>query len=377
MSDSTRPRHPGRRPRVLYAALALALAAGCASGEAEPPPREIRAPAPAAAASPSPAPAPALFDTLFARLQAESGGILGIAAIHLESGQRVEWNGGERFPMASVVKVPIAIEVLHQVDRGEIALDDTVRIGLEDLRFGRSLLGGSVPVDVSIGELLGLMLQESDNTSADALLGLVGGPAAVRARVEALGSRGIDVSRTLGGMLADWAGLPPAPEGRDWSRAEFDRLLAAVTPEDRRRAAEAWAEDPRDTATPAGMADLLAALHRGAGLSLESRWLLIGHLRGSYGAGRLAGLLPPGTPIAHKSGTGGATTNDVGVVTLPDGGRLAIAVFIKKSERPVPERERAIAQAARALHDHFAAPGGEAQSSARAIVPPPSTRSPS
>lgn len=58
--------------------------------------------------------------------------------------------------------------------------------------------------------------------------------------------------------------------------------------------------------------------------------------------------------MAHKTGTIGKTTNDVGIVTLPRGpGHVAIAAFVKLSEKPVSDREQAIAEVARAVHDYF------------------------
>jgi len=72
------------------------------------------------------------------------------------------------------------------------------------------------------------------------------------------------------------------------------------------------------------------------------------------GPGRIKGLLPRGTPVAHKTGTIGGVANDAGFVTLPDGGRMALAVFTKSSSTPVADRDRAIAETARALYDHFA-----------------------
>jgi beta-lactamase class A len=72
------------------------------------------------------------------------------------------------------------------------------------------------------------------------------------------------------------------------------------------------------------------------------------------GPARLKGLLPAGTVVAHKTGTMAGTTNDVGIITLPDGaGHLAIAVFVKGSTKDVPERERAIAEIARTVYDFF------------------------
>ena len=71
------------------------------------------------------------------------------------------------------------------------------------------------------------------------------------------------------------------------------------------------------------------------------------------GAGRIKGLLPMGTPVAHKTGTAGGIANDVGYVTLPDGRRFAIAVYTNSSKTPVADRDRAIAEIARALFDYF------------------------
>jgi beta-lactamase class A len=72
------------------------------------------------------------------------------------------------------------------------------------------------------------------------------------------------------------------------------------------------------------------------------------------GEARLKGMLPLGTEVAHKTGTIGGTTNDVGIITLPDdGGHVAITVFVKSSEKEASVRERTIAEVARAVHDFF------------------------
>jgi beta-lactamase class A len=64
-------------------------------------------------------------------------------------------------------------------------------------------------------------------------------------------------------------------------------------------------------------------------------------------------LLPPGTPIAHKTGSLNGLGNDVGLVTLPDGSSFVIAVFVMKDSKGKQVRDRIIAEAARAAHDYF------------------------
>src|SRR4029434_2384633 len=62
-----------------------------------------------------------------ARLVKGAGGVVGVTAIHLESNRRVSLNGGDRFPMASTYKVPIAVQLLTRVDKGELRLDQKIQ----------------------------------------------------------------------------------------------------------------------------------------------------------------------------------------------------------------------------------------------------------
>ena len=103
------------------------------------------------------------------------------------------------------------------------------------------------------------------------------------------------------------------------------------------------------------MVDLLWKIWRGDAVSAANTDLLIDIMeRVETGEGRLKGILPPDVVVAHKTGTIGGTTNDVGTITLPDdAGHVITVAFVKDSEVPVPERERVIAEVARAVHDYF------------------------
>ena len=135
----------------------------------------------------------------------------------------------------------------------------------------------------------------------------------------------------------------------------FRELSRGSTPEQRDSANAAFESDLQDTATPDAMATLLARVWRGEILSDASSKLLLDIMRRSTtGANRLKGLLTPDAEVAHKTGTIGGTTNDVGIITLPhNAGHVVTVVFVKWSELRVPERERAIAHIARAVHDYF------------------------
>jgi beta-lactamase class A len=103
------------------------------------------------------------------------------------------------------------------------------------------------------------------------------------------------------------------------------------------------------------MVTLLTKLWKGELLNrANSDYLLDIMYRCETGTARLKGMLPPGTPVAHKTGTYPGTTNDVGIIDLPDGTHLAVAAYVKKSAKVSgPDLEATIAQSARALYDYF------------------------
>lgn len=319
----------------------------------------ISAQTPGATAS-RPASDPALqrLEREIARLSTVSGGVVGVTAIHLETGRRVSMNGTERFPMASTFKVPVAVQLLTRIDKGEVKLGQMIEIKQSDLHPGSGTLmdlfnkGG---LAMSVRNLLELMLLISDNSATDVMLRTAGGAEAVTSRMRALGIEGISVNRSTAQLIAEWIGVTNLPPEDRWNPAVFSLAFSAVKPEEQKAAAKKFDADPRDTSTPDGMAALLERIYRKDMLKPESAELLLDIMRRCRtGEARLRGLLPEGTEIAHKTGTIGGTTNDVGIITLPDNaGHVAIAAFVKSSEKEVSARERAIAEIARAVHDFF------------------------
>ena len=294
-----------------------------------------------------------------ARLSQLSGGVMGVAAVHLETGRAVYVNRNEPFPMASSYKVPIAVQLLTRVDRGEVRLDSMVALQPGDLHPGSGTLTelfNDPGVVLSLRNLLELMLLISDNSATDLVLRTAGGAAAVTARMEALGVSGIRVDRPTVGLIADWSGVRDIPADHNVPPERFRELARGVSDAARDSAAAAFSTDPRDTATPEGMAQLLERVWHGQAISASSAGLLLDIMRRSTtGGARIQGMLPPRVEVAHKTGTIGTTTNDVGIITLPDdAGHVIVVAFIKQSRVPTEARERAIAQVARAIYDYFA-----------------------
>jgi len=297
------------------------------------------------------------------RIAAESGGQVGAAALHVESGDTVSVQGTTGFPMQSVFKLPLALSILRRVEAGTLRMDMPVRVTVADLRAGHSPLAERSPaggVSLPLREMLRLAVSESDNTAADLLLRRAGGPAGVTADLRRLGIRGIRVDRGEAELALDVLGIARAP-GRG-SRDSIAVFAPGLSPETRTRALRIYLRDPRDTATPREMARLLAMVQRGQALRRAGTGELLRMMTETpRGDARLKALLPAGTRVAHKPGTSGdaqgvtGVVNDVGLITLPDGTHLAVAVFVRDARRGTAPAERAIAHIGRALYDHWGA----------------------
>jgi beta-lactamase class A len=184
---------------------------------------------------------------------------------------------------------------------------------------------------------------------------MAGGPEAAERAVRDLGVEGVRVDRSEARTFADLVGIPESVPESELYRYSYFRKRDALPQAYRDAARERYGQDPRDTATPDGMASLLAHIYFGAGLSEPSRARLLDVMtRTRTGPRRLKRFLPSGTPVAHKTGTMGGAINDVGIVTLPDGrGHLVVAAFVNTLYGRTWERERAIAEMSKLLFDYF------------------------
>ncbi len=286
------------------------------------------------------------------------GGEIGVAAVHLETGARISFNGTVRFPMASVSKIPMTLEFLRRVDEGEIDLFENLVVPTTDFRPGYSPLAswsGGRAEQATVDSLFRLMIEVSDNTATDMILRMAGGPEEVTRRLRELGIEEIDVDRSEARTFADLSGIPDTVPETELYRYKYFRTRDALPAEHRQQARLRFGDDPRDTATPNAMADLLGLIHSGEGLTPESRdYLVESMLASRSGPRRIKGLLPRGTPVAHKTGTIAGAINDVGIITLPDeAGHVAIAVFVYTFNRTTWRRERTIAEVSRLVYDYF------------------------
>lgn len=290
------------------------------------------------------------------RLAKITDGQVGLSAIHIESRRRVDFHEADRFPMASTFKVPIAVQILSRVDRGEVRLDQMITLEPHDLHPGSGELSNLLKqpgVSLSVRNLIELMLLISDNSATDIVLRLAGGPEAVTSKMRELGISGINVNRPTVRLISDWLGAD-LPLEKDWTPDLWRHLFASIPAEARKAAEAKFNVDSRDTAQPSAMADLLVKIYSKKLHQPETAELLLDIMRRCQtGDARIKGMLPPETVVAHKTGSIGGTVNDVGIVTLPDNaGHVVLALFVKQGTKSEVS-EKAIAQIARAVYDYF------------------------
>ena len=304
-------------------------------------------------------PAPALVEraTLGPQLEAIAAvptGRVGIAVIDLATDRETTVHGGEAFPMASVVKVAVATAYLAEVDAGRRSLTKLITLD-ESIRSGSDGIGRLMPhpgVSLSAANLIELMLAVSDNSATDMLIADLGGTRAVQSWIDRNRVAGVRIDREIARLVLDNLGLPMLP-----GKTAAQTLWASdpLTDEARAVAVASFDKDSRDTATPLAFARFVARLDKGEMLSPASRTLLFDIMaRCRTGLDRIPGALPAGTPTAHKTGTLAGISNDVGIVTLPDRSRFAVAVFTRGIAEG-PARAKVIADATRAAYDAFVA----------------------
>lgn len=253
--------------------------------------------------------------------------------------------------LASVFKIPIALEYARQAAAGR--LDPTGRHAVEP-RFrdgGIGTSGCADPVEMSLRDLVLMMLTMSDNAATDVVLDQVGTDA-VNATLTGLGR-----TRThLVGGCADLLASLTAELGAA-SLADAEALMAALTPA---RLDELSVCDPGRTTrgTARDIAELLAQIWRDEagppGACAEVRAVMARQIWPH----RLSSGFGDDYRVAGKTGTLPGWRNEAGVVQAPDGGRHAVAVFTRSTRPDLrhPEADRVIGTVARIAVDALRSP---------------------
>ena len=248
-----------------------------------------------------------------ADLERAHGGRLGVCVVDVDSGRRAEHRGEERFATCSTSKFLSAAFVLKRVDAGEDALERRVSYTKEMLVAYSPITEKHAGEGMTLGEISEAAMTLSDNTAANLMFESFGGPAALTRFARSLGD---EVTR-------------------------FDRIEPALN--------EATPDDPRDTTTPAAMAENLRKLVLGDALSPKSRdqlaaWLIANQT----GDERLRAGLPKSWRVGDKTGSGdNGVANDIAIIWPPDRGPIVVTAYFAESSAPKETRNAVLAEVGR------------------------------
>ena len=245
-----------------------------------------------------------LAAAIAARIASVPGAQVAVVLHDLRDRFDMRINADSSFHAASTMKVPVMIELFRRVDAKALGLDQPVLVVNQ---FGSIVDGSAYTLDagedsdsslyarvgtrVPVRELLERMIERSSNLATNTLIALVGA-GHTNATARSLGARNIQVRRGVEDQKAFEAGL-------------------------------------NNTTTASDLAALMLAIERGKAASAEScrsmRQIL---LRQEFSDEIPAGL-PPGTPVAHKTGWITGTRHDAAIVYPPDGTPYVLVVLTR------------------------------------------------
>jgi beta-lactamase class A len=291
-----------------------------------------------AAASPAP---PTPIEARIAARVASFAGRMGVAAVHLDTGETIAVAADERFPTASAIKTAVMVEVFHQVAAGRLRKDQLLTL-TEDVKVGGSGILNALRAggQYSVGDLLHLMITLSDNTATNMLIALVG-------------------TRAVNDRMVAY-GLPHTRLYRPTFRGGHP---------------DAFPEEEREfglgSSTPRETAGLMELIARGKAVSGPASGEMAAILGQQQNYDMIPRLLPldekvtyagksgqDDEKVADAAGLKGAIRVDSGIVSTP-GGRYVVAIFARRGRdaRWTVDNESLVvgAEVSRMVFDHFTA----------------------
>jgi beta-lactamase class A len=259
----------------------------------------------------------------FARIEKRYGGGLGVSSVDLQTGNASGYRQDERFAMCSTFKFFLVADILARIDAGSLHRDQWIVYRRGDLIAhspvtGAHVANGGMPLIA----LCAAAMEQSDNTAANLLLALVGGP---KGATQYLRRQGDDVTR-------------------------LDRWEPHLN--------EALPGDPRDTTTPAAMRKLMASILFGPALRpSSSRRLESWMIANKTGLDRLRAGLPRPWKAGDKTGSGdNGATNDIAVACPPGRKAILIAAYYSGPNLPYDQRVAVLREVGRTVTLAFIRP---------------------
>ena len=253
----------------------------------------------------------------------------GIYVKCLETGEEVASDADEQMDTMSVIKIPLMVESFRQIGAGKFGLTNRIALRNDDKRPGtgviRSLDEG---VQLTVKDLLTLMIIVSDNTATDLMFRQVGGIEPVNALMK---DYGLTQTRAVGTAKTWFDALRAAP-----SAAEFHRE----------------GKHPFGLSSPRDMGKLLERIKTGQAVGKEASNTMLQIMRGQVYRTRLPNYVT-GFNVPHKTGDFlPYIGNDVGIFESP-ARNIVVSVFTANHYGIGANLEDAIGRIGEQIADYF------------------------
>jgi len=257
-------------------------------------------------------------------------GHIGVCVAGIDFSDKCTVGNGHHYPMQSTFKFPLALYILHLVDEHKLALDKTYPINTAILDTDTwSPIVKEHPLQklsLTLQDLLMYSVSYSDNNACDLLFGIAGGTNPVDNFIHDAGFSTITIKATEAEMKI------------------------------------AWEVQYTNWCFPDAMNHLLRLFYHGHLISPGSHDLLLKLMTESKNPDRIMLGLPKGTKLAHKTGTSNtnnagltAATNDIGIITLPDGRHIAVTIYVSDYYGGVAHGEQMIGLIGKAIWQYYTA----------------------
>jgi beta-lactamase class A len=267
------------------------------------------------------------LESLLKPLIAAHQGEVAIAIKHLDTGASFYHHADKPMPTASLIKFPVMIEVYQQVAEGKLKFTDPVTMRKEDKVPGSGVLTDhfSDGLTIPLQDAVRLMIVFSDNTATNLVLDKTGLDATAK-RMETLGFPNTKI------------------------HSKVFKRETSVYPERSK-------EFGLGSTTAREMLGLLEKLNKGELVSREASKEMLGHLKKCDDKDKFTKLLPPGTVVAHKTGSVSDARTDAGIIYTKSG-PIAVVVLTAKNKdtswTPESAGNALCARVAKAVYDVYA-----------------------
>lgn len=237
--------------------------------------------------------------------------IPGVFLVDLATGSYVDINGGNAWPSASTIKIPILVAFFQDVDAGKIRLDEILTMEREMVAGGSGNFQFK-PAGTTYAalEVATKMITISDNTATNMLIARLGGMEALNERFRRWG-----LSNTvIRNVLPDLQGT--------------------------------------NTTSPKELVSLMAMVSQGNLVSMRSRDQILDIMRQTERDHLLPSGLGAGARVYHKTGDIGTMLADAGLIDTPTGKRYVVAVMVQRPNND-PRAEKLISSISRAAYQQF------------------------